>query len=136
MGFGLGRATIGARHFSELQNVMLVESYFGIIAAEMGVLGIAVFGWVIAAILALIWKMRRAMASSPFNLNWLSLALFVTATLALLPVGTPIDASPGNLYFWFFLGMIVKMYDQHLAGAYAPQAANPAAAAPMYPEFR
>jgi hypothetical protein len=138
MGFGLGRATIGARHFNQWQNLMFVESYFGIIAAEMGVLGLAVFGWLTLAILATLSRMRRLMASSQLNLNWLSLALFVLATTALLPVGTPIDASPGNLYFWFFLGMLVKMYDQHIAGGRmsASQAATSAVATPTYPGFR
>jgi hypothetical protein len=140
MGFGLGRATVGARHFNQWNNVMLVESYFGIIAAEMGFLGLAVFGWLMIAISALLVKMRKAMATSPFNLNWLPLMLFVASTIGLLPVGTPLDASPGNLYFWFFLGMIVKMYDQHLAGATTrvPQTSGTAAAVapPAYLGFR
>lgn len=130
MGFGLGRATVGARHFNQLNNVMLVESYFGIIAAEMGFLGLAVFGWLVIMLTSLLLKMRRAMKSSPLIMNWLSLMLFVAATIALLPVGTPIDASPGNLYFWFLLGMIVKMHDLHVAGG-ARSAAPSTAAAPM-----
>ena len=137
MGFGLGRATIGARHFNQWSNVMLVESYFGIIAAEMGVLGVAVFGWLSVSVVAVLWKMKRMMASSPFNVNWLALALFVVSTVALLPVGTPIDSSPGNLYFWFFLGMLVKMYDQQAAIVHArsiePQ--NSMMPAQMYPGF-
>jgi len=137
MGFGLGRATIGARHFNQWSNVMLVESYFGIIAAEMGVLGVAVFGWLSVSVVAVLWKMKRMMASSPFNVNWLALALFVVSTVALLPVGKPIDSSPGNLYFWFFLGMLVKMYDQQAAIVHArsiePQ--NSMMPAQMYPGF-
>jgi hypothetical protein len=124
MGFGLGRATIGARHFNQFQNVMLVESYFGIIAAEMGVLGLAVFSWMIATLVALLAKMRKAMAASPFYVNWLSLALLLVFLIALLPIGTPIDSSPGNLYFWFFLGMIVKMYDIRAAVTPATLAAS------------
>jgi hypothetical protein len=132
MGFGLGRATIGARHFNEWNNVMLVESYLGIIAAEMGFLGLAVFGWLMAAIVAALLKMRKAMATSPMNLNWLSLMFFVASTIGMLPIGTPLDASPGNLYFWFFLGLIVKMYDRHIAGSavQTPEALPGAAAVP------
>jgi hypothetical protein len=138
MGFGLGRATLGARHFNQWQNVMLVESYFGIIAAEMGVLGLAIFGWLIAAVVSLLWKMRRVMSSSPFEVNWLSIALFVASTAAMLPIGTPIDASPGNLYFWFFLGILVKMYDQQLlrGRAAAPMPATAYPAASTYPGYR
>jgi hypothetical protein len=138
MGFGLGRATLGARHFNQWQNVMLVESYFGIIAAEMGVLGLGIFGWLIAAVVSLLWKMRRVMSSSPFEVNWLSIALFVASTAAMLPIGTPIDASPGNLYFWFFLGILVKMYDQQLlrGRAAAPMPATAYPAASTYPGYR
>lgn len=129
MGFGLGRATIGARHFNQWQNVMLVESYFGIIAAEMGMIGLAVFSWMIGGIVWLIWKMSRVMVSSRFNINWLAIALLLGSILGLLPVGTPIDAAPGNLYFWFFLGVLIKMYDQYRAGGW-PSGASPQAPAP------
>jgi hypothetical protein len=138
MGFGLGRATIGARHFGQWQNVMLVESYFGIIAAEMGILGLAVFAWLIAAMVALLLKMRKAMMSSPMYVNWLSLMLVLAVFIGLLPVGTPIDSSPGNLYFWFFLGMIVKMYDIRSASAPVarPESETQRVAAPAYLGFR
>lgn len=140
MGFGLGRATLGARHFNQWQNVLLVESYFGIIAAEMGVLGLAVFSWLIAVIMAALSKMRRVMATSPFYVNWLSLALFLLLMVGLLPVGTPIDSSPGNLYFWFFLGMLVKAYDLHVAGGPArvaqPQSLPASVPSPAYLGFQ
>jgi hypothetical protein len=104
----------------------------------MGVLGLAVFGWMSAAIVAALWKWRRAMAASPFNVNWLSLGLYVVSTVALLPVGTPIDASPGNLYFWFFLGMLAKMHDQQVSGMYAraPETVNSGYPAPTFPGYR
>lgn len=137
MGFGLGRATLGARHFTQWQNVILVESYFGIIAAEMGVLGLAVFGWLTGVVLHLIWKTRRIMPLSPFFVNWLSLAFLVLVIIGLLPVGTPIDSAPGNLYFWFFLGMIIKMYDLQVAGfSFRPANAPPTPPAPVYPVYR
>lgn len=138
MGFGLGRATIGARHFTQWQNVMLVESYFGIIAAEMGILGLAVFSWMITAVVRLLIKMRKAMGSSPLYVNWLSLVLLLLLLIALLPIGTPIDSTPGNLYFWFFLGMVVKMYDIRAAITPARMAASEAnsVAAPGYLGFR
>jgi hypothetical protein len=136
MGFGLGRATLGARHFTQWQNLMLVESYLGIIAAEMGILGLAIFGWLIATILGLLWRMRKVMATSPFFVNWLSLTLFLLITVGLLPVGTPIDATPGNLYFWFFLGMVVKMYDLQRVGFGFRTAESQPLPAPVYPSYQ
>lgn len=141
MGFGLGRATIGARHFNQAQNVMLVESYFGIIAAETGVLGIMAFTWMTAAIVVLLLKLRKAMSTSVLYVNWLSITLMLLLFVGMLPIGTVIDSSPGNLYFWFFIGMAVKMHDLHVAGgarsAAAPQpSAAPQVAPPAYLGFR
>jgi hypothetical protein len=115
MGFGLGRATIGARHFTDWANIMLVESYFGIIVAETGVIGLAAFAWVMIAALGALVKCRAVMRDAPTNVLWWASTILVLSIASLLPVGTTIDAAPGNLYFWFFLGAAFKMYDLEVA---------------------
>ena len=111
MGFGLGRATIGARHFTDWANIMLVESYFGIIVAETGVIGLAAFAWVAAAAIVALVKCRSVMRDAPTKVLWWASTLLVLASALLLPISTGLDAAPGNLYFWFFLGTALKMYD-------------------------
>ncbi len=110
-GLGLGAATIGARHFTEFGQVMLVESYFGVIAIETGVVGLAtLLGWV-AAILLYLNRAREVMRGSPSAPAWYGLAAFVLIIILLSPVGTALDSAPGNLYFWLSLGMAAKLYD-------------------------
>jgi hypothetical protein len=114
MGFGLGRATIGARHFSELGSVMLVESYLGIIVAETGFIGLIVFLWMLAAILATLFRCHTVMRNAPHKAMWYSVAIPVVITISLLPISTVIDSAPGNLYFYFFLGTAIRLYDLEL----------------------
>ena len=111
MGIGLGAATIGARHFTELGQVRLVESYFGIISLETGVLGLLAFLMVSAAILLLLQGAKTLMRAAPAAPIWYALAAYVVIVTLLGPVSTPLDAAPGNLYYWLSLGMLAKLYD-------------------------
>jgi hypothetical protein len=125
LGLGLGRATIGARHFADWRNIILVESYLGILAAEMGVLGVLAFGWLMWTVLAALAKARAVMARSPYYVSWLMLTFLILALTGLHPVGTTIDSAPGNLYYWFFIGVAIKFYDlerqRRMAPAVTPQ---------------
>lgn len=111
MGLGLGAATIGARHFTEFGEVILVESYFGIIAVETGVLGLLAILGVSAAGVAFVLKARLTMRAAPAGPIWYALASFVLIVLLLGPVSTPLDSAPGNVYFWVSLGIVAKLYD-------------------------
>lgn len=111
LGLGLGTATIGARHFTEFGQVMLVESYLGVVAIETGVVGLASLLWWMAAILVYLNRSRATMRGSPSAAAWYGLAAFVFIIILLAPVGTALDCAPGNLYFWVSLGMAAKLYD-------------------------
>ena len=111
LGVGLGVATIGARHFSELGQVVLMESYFGILAVEMGWPGLVAFLAVAAAIVGLVIRYRITMTGSPEANYWLFLAAFVVLIVAILPVNTSIDSAPGNFYFWFSVGMLIRLVE-------------------------
>lgn len=115
MGFGLGRATLGARHFTEWSNIMLVESYFGIIVAETGVLGLIAFFFALAGIIAALLRGHAIMKKAPSRTLWYGAVLPVAITAFLTPINTSMDAAPGNLYFWFFLGAGIKMCDLEVA---------------------
>lgn len=115
LGLGLGRATLAARHFSDWNRLMLMESYFGVLAAETGLLGLGAFVWVVVAALGLLASCWRRMKTSPYAIPFYAAAGVVLLIAALLPVNTGIDAAPGNLYFWFFLGFAVRLYDMDVA---------------------
>lgn len=136
MGLGLGRATIGARHFTEWHNVMLVESYFAIIVAETGVMGLATCMWAMGSVLMALRHCHAVMRRSADNVLWYCMVVLVMSIVAVLPVGTAIDAAPANVYLWTFLGIALKAYDMEVAGrssqfggvsaGYAPPPAVPA----------
>ena len=111
LGSGLGVATIGARHFSQFREIELVESYLGILAVETGVLGLGTFIWLAIAIGALILRVRRYVLGLPAIELWHALAVYVLFTILILPVSTAIDHAPSNLYFWFSIGVLIKLAD-------------------------
>lgn len=110
-GLGLGTATIGARHFSEFREVILMESYLGILAVEMGVLGLVAFLLVVWQILRLVVRFRALMAASPEGVLWLAMVSYLVQGCAILPVSTGLDSTPTNLYFWFVLGASIRLID-------------------------
>lgn len=128
MGLGLGAATIGARHFTEFRQIIFVESYLGLVALETGLIGLGTILWVCAAIVGALWKCRAVMArAAETAAAWHVMALFAIMVVLLLPVGTLLDAAPGNMYFWLSVGMAAKLYDLErwrLASALAPASQN------------
>lgn len=112
MGIGLGAATIGARHFTEFGQVILMESYFGIVAVETGLLGLGSLLWLSASVLLVVWRWRAIMLTAGTSAPmWHVLALFVVVLVLLLPVGPVLDSPPANVYFWLALGMAARLYD-------------------------
>lgn len=126
MGIGLGAATIGARHFSEFKEIILMESYLGVIALETGVMGVLAFLLLSVAAIAFIARARFVMRETPIAPSWYALAAFAAIVLMLSPVSTPLDAAPGNVYFWMSMGVIAKLYDLELwrRAAALPDAAS------------
>lgn len=109
LGSGLGLATIGARHFADLYQVVLVESYLGILAVETGWPGLIAFILVELSILQIIFSQYRLMTTSPYGMLWFALAVYVGLTILTLPVSTAIDHAPSNFYFWFAVGALIRL---------------------------
>jgi hypothetical protein len=123
VGTGLGTATIGARHFSPEGTVHLVESYFGVLVREMGAVGLLSFAALAVAVGAILARGRPWMKQSTALPIWNAIFVQSMLTLVLLPNSTSIDAIPMNLYFWFFVGVGIKMLDleRHRLGLAAYQ---------------
>jgi hypothetical protein len=110
LGEGLGVATVGARHFSPV-GVRLVESYLGLITTEMGFPGLAAFLLLVGTIIVLLIGARRWMVNAPARPIWNAGFLFVLVMSALTSNGTGLDAIPLNLYYWFFIGVLLRLAD-------------------------
>jgi hypothetical protein len=111
LGQGLGIATIGARHFGDFSKMILMESYFGILAAETGLPGLLSFVGVVGAIVTVVVTQHRLMARAPDGPLWLAFASYVILTVGVMPISTSIDHAPSNFYFWFAIGVLVRMVE-------------------------
>ena len=111
LGHGLGVATIGARHFSEFSKLIFTESYFGILAVETGLPGLMIFLCVVGAIVVLVVRHHRLMARAPDGPLWLAFGSYVLLTVGVMPVSTSIDHAPSNFYFWFAIGVLIRMVE-------------------------
>lgn len=110
LGEGLAVATIGARHFSQA-SVRLVESYLGVLGTEMGVMGVVAFLGLAVPIAIYMSQARAWMRNAASHSIWIALFLQTMFTILLTTNSTGLDTIPANLYFWFFLGVAVKMVD-------------------------
>jgi len=111
LGQGLGYVTVGARHFAEVGATSFVETYLGLLAIEMGWPGLLPFLWASVAIFLVVLRAWREMVHSPLKQIWNAMAIFVLVTILLLPVSTGLDSPPTNIYFWFSLGVLVRLID-------------------------
>ena len=111
MGSGLGMATIGARHFSELKDVILVESYLGILTVETGILGLFTAIFLCGVLIRVVFRLNRYIKNSESAILGYAFSVYVIFTVLILPVSTCIDSAPSNLYFWFSVGAVLKIAD-------------------------
>ena len=109
-GMGAGYATVASRHAGATPlNFSVVENTFARIRFETGVPGLILY---VIFIIALVRECIRApQKTRDRELRWLMSAcssfLLVNIFLS-LPWGTPFDASPTNVYLWFFLGFMAR----------------------------
>jgi hypothetical protein len=114
-GYGLGSVSLGvqyiARFFNVLPPVGGLESGFGCIIIEMGIVGLALWLVMSAAILMAAWKVVRQLKGSP----WfpLGFVIFWYAFLLLLPFTFQgLQAYQDfllNSYVWFLLGVLFRL---------------------------
>jgi hypothetical protein len=122
-GMGAGYATVASRHAGVTPlNNSVVENTFARIRFETGLPGLALY---VVFILALVRECILVPQQTPDReLSWLvsACAAFLMVNIFLsLPWGTPFDASPSNVYLWFFLGFMARA--PQLARATEPRVA-------------
>jgi hypothetical protein len=114
-GFGIGTASLGGQYVTRIFGVSIptepVESGFGCLILEMGVVGLALWFIMSGAVLFSAWKVVRQLRGSP----WFPLAfmIFWYAFLLLLPFTFQgIQAYQDfvlNAYLWLLLGVLFRL---------------------------
>ncbi|MGC1484613.1 MAG: hypothetical protein WA789_12530 [Candidatus Acidiferrum sp.] len=114
-GYGIGTTALGgqyiARIFDVKPPVIGVESGFGTLVVEMGVLGLILWIIMSVAILFSAWKVVKKLKGSPwfplgFVIFWYAFFLLIPATFGSM------DAYEDfllNAYFWLLLGLLFRL---------------------------
>jgi hypothetical protein len=106
-GLGAGCASIASRHVGETSlNGGVVENGLARIRYEAGVPGLVLYVMFLVT-LGISWA-RQAFSTPDPRVRWFSsaCAAFLLVNLMLVPIGTPFDVSPTNIYLWFFAGFL------------------------------
>jgi hypothetical protein len=120
-GYGIGTTALGgqyiARFFHVVPPVVGVESGFGTLVVEMGILGL-VFWLVMAfSIVLASWRIVKKLRGSPFFpigfiIFWYALVLLLPATFAGMQ---PYEDYLLNAYLWLLLGILFRLPSVPLA---------------------
>jgi len=108
-GLGAGYASVASRHVGETPlNGGPVENGLAKMVFEAGFPGLVLY--VVFLVSFGFTCARQALRVSDPRLRWFAMpvAAFILVNLLLVPLGTPFDVSPANVYLWFFAGFLAR----------------------------
>jgi hypothetical protein len=108
-GLGAGYACVASRHVGiTALNVGVVENGLAKIRFEAGWPGLVLY--VVFILSMMLYCLRQALQVRDIQTRWFSsaCATFLIVNLATVIMGTPFDASPTNVYIWFFAGFLAR----------------------------
>ena len=107
LGNGVGTATNAASFFGKVQ---FIETFHVKLMFELGIVSSLVFLGLVTSICYYLFKIVRSLRSS--SLRQLSICLWLFIVLiSYNPFFYPLDIDPVAIYYWFFVGVIVKLPD-------------------------
>jgi hypothetical protein len=127
-GYGIGTTALGgqyvARFFNAKPAVIGVESGFGTLVVEMGILGLILWIVMSVAILFSAWKIVKKLKGSPlfplgFVIFWYSFFLLIPATFGGM---VAYEDFLLNAYFWLLLGLLFRLPTIALSAQFAANA--------------
>jgi hypothetical protein len=127
-GYGIGTTALGgqyvARFFKVKSPVIGVESGFGTLVVEMGILGLILWIVMSVAILFSAWKVVKKLKGSPwfplaFVIFWYAFFLLIPATFGGM---VAYEDFLLNAYFWLLLGLLFRLPTIALSAQFAANA--------------
>jgi hypothetical protein len=106
-GMGAGAASTASRHVGETAtNGGTLDNGLAKVRVEAGVPGLILYLIFLASFVLTCG--RQAMRVPDPRVRWFAtpVAAFVIMSTILIPLGTPFDVSPTNVYLWFFAGFL------------------------------
>jgi hypothetical protein len=129
-GFGIGTASLGGQYVTRIFQVAAptetVESGFGCLVLEMGVVGLALWFILSGAVLLSAWKVVRKLRGSPwfplaFMIFWYAFLLFLPFTFQGMQAYQDFVL---NAYVWLLLGILFRLPKLALSAQAAPAPAT------------
>ena len=130
-GFGIGTVSLGGQYVARIFHVVPptdgVESGFGNIILELGIVGLALWFVMSGAVLISAWKVVRKLKGSPwfplaFMIFWYAFLLLIPLTFQGLQAYQDFVL---NAYLWLLLGILFRLpklaQDAQIASGGAPQ---------------
>jgi hypothetical protein len=113
IGRGLGYASVGARHvMPDGKPIFMAETYTVKLAYEMGLFGLLIQLWLAAAVVFEGIRCCRRARGPEARHAATCLAVFTGGIMVLSLAGAmALDMIPLNVYFWFFLGVMLRIPD-------------------------
>ena len=107
LGRGMGYASPGTRYV--ITTSIFIESFIAYLIYELGIVGFALYVWVCVSLVRLGFRIHRGLSDS--SLRWLAIGLVVyqLAIFGISGTYTPLNFPPTNVYFWFFVGVMMKL---------------------------
>ena len=133
-GFGIGTASLGGQYVTRIFQVAAptetVESGFGCLILEMGVVGLALWFIMSGAVLLSAWKVVRKLRGSPwfplaFMIFWYAFLLFLPFTFQGMQAYQDFVL---NAYLWLLLGILFRLPKLALSAQTAAASARTSAA--------
>jgi hypothetical protein len=127
-GYGIGTTSLGGQYVARIFNVkppvMGVESGYGTLIVEMGIVGLILWLVMSVAILFSAWKVVKKLKGSPwfplgFVIFWYAFFLLFPATYGGIAAYEDFLL---NAYFWLLLGLLFRLPTLALSAQYAANA--------------
>ena len=127
-GYGIGTASLGGQYVTRIFNVQPpvggVESGYGTLVVEMGIMGLILWLIMSVAILFSAWKVVKKLRGSPwfplgFVIFWYAFFLLFPATFGGIAAYEDFLL---NGYFWLLLGLLFRLPTLALSAQYAADA--------------
>lgn len=107
VGRGTGAATAAARYLRP--DVVVLENYAGKAAAELGIIGLGLVGWILLALIGVLLRGHMKIRDPEIKAASAGLISFIIVLVLNLWKGNFLDMDPVNVYFWLLAGIALSM---------------------------
>ncbi|TRU70278.1 MAG: hypothetical protein EWV46_21665 [Microcystis viridis Mv_BB_P_19951000_S69D] len=107
-GFGLGRASSGARHVAGKEEIRLIETYYAKLLHEIGIVGLIAFMALVTILCILTFKAYLKVKNAALK-HWGLCIWILLLFISYNPYYYPLSVEPVSVYYWLFAGLLLKL---------------------------